>query len=414
MDAVDGTVAHWAHSADACGAGAAETPLGKNADFASGLHDILPPPATVRSWYLRSYGREILKKHGIQKRMRWCGSRIGRKSTGVSVYARPDRAYGRVGGVCVCGQSLACPVCAPRIAAFRGSEVAEAFGLCSRAGFEARLVTFTIPHTESDTLGGEIDRFAEAWRRFQSGRKALEHNAGSFGNHVAREVTWGVQNGWHYHFHQLRYDERGAFCADRFRADWLSALDSVGRRWKGAEEHAFDVGLVGDDSGARYVAKLATSVEAQARSIGLEVSGASMKGRNLNTLLQSACGGDASAESVWLHGVKAIISRKVSSVRWSRGLRGKLGLSAEKSDEQIALEEACDSDVLLGELTPMQWRGILNWRAEFALCCAANKGRDAVNEFLAGLDLGELDQSGAAAVFTPDSAEYRKEKYVSV
>ena len=37
----------------------------------------------------------------------------------MGVYRRPDRPYGRVNGVCVCGQSLACPVCAPRIAAKR-------------------------------------------------------------------------------------------------------------------------------------------------------------------------------------------------------------------------------------------------------------------------------------------------------
>lgn len=382
-----------------------EAALGKNADFVSQIEVALPPPSTVKAWRLRSYGREILNKAGVSKRLRWCGSRISRNADGVGVYARPDRAYGRVNGVCVCGQSLACPVCAPRIAAFRAAEVAECFKKATAAGYEARLATFTTPHELNSSLGREIDCFSTAWRHYQTGRKGAQRRQFSLGNHVGRECTYGDQNGWHYHHHQLRYDEPGSFCEDRTRAEWLAALESVGRKTRAARARAFDVGVVGSEAGAAYVAKLSTAVEAQARAVGLEVAASSIKGRNLATLLTAASLGDDRAGKIWLDGVKCIVERKVSSVRWSRGLRDKVGLSAEKSDEQIAHEEILSTDVFLGALTPMQWRGVLWHRAEFALCCAANQGLESVNSFLAGLELGQLNDDARPAVVVPLEAE---------
>lgn len=364
----------------------------------------LPAPATAKNYRLRSYGHEILTRAGVAKRVRWCGRRISRGQDGVGVYARPDRAYGRVQGVCVCGQSLCCPVCAPRIAAFRSAEVAECFKRATAAGYEARLLTFTIPHRLGSSLGDEIDVFSTAWRRFNKGKQADKRRCGSLGHHVGREVTYGV-NGWHYHHHVLWYGEPGTFCEHRVRSAWLTALESVGRKWRGVEEHAFDSGIVGSEAGASYVGKLATAVEAQARAIGSEIASASTKGKNLATLLLAASVGDDAAGQVWLHGVSEIIRRKVSSVRWSRGLKARVGMEADKSDEQVALEEVLPSDVFLGALTPAQWRGVLHHRAEFALCCAANQGIEKVNSFLAGLSLGQLNDEAQPPCVVPLQAE---------
>lgn len=382
-------------------AGPDRAALGNNADFAPPPPLMLPPPATVKAWRLRSYGREILTRDGFSPRMRWCGSRIARNVDGVGLYARPTQAYGRVNGVCVCGQSLACPVCAPRIAAFRAAEVAECFTMATAGGYVATLCTFTVPHHKASTLGEEIDAFGVAWRRFGKGKVADKRARKSLGNHVGRECTWGEKNGWHYHHHQLRYDQPGTFCGDRARAQWLNALEAVGRRSSGTESYAFDCGVVGNAAGARYVSKLATSVEAQARSIGSEIASSATKGRNLATLLQAASIGDAVAGRVWLDGVKCITTRKVSSVRWSRGLRAATIGSIEKTDGEVALDESLDSDVFLGALTPLQWRGVLHHRAEFALCCAANQGLEKVNSFLAGLSLGQLNDDAPAAVALP-------------
>lgn len=373
--------------------------LGNNADFVLtpsahelDIHTVLPPPGTVKAWHLRSVGRDLLKRSGVNRRMRWCGSRIARGLDGVGVYARPDRAYGRLSGVCVCGQSVCCPVCAPRIAAFRSEEVAKAYQRARNNGWEARLETFTKPHEldrRPNALLLEFREFADLWRSYNHNADRRERSAE--GHHLGREVNWG-NNGWHYHHHRLRYDRPGAFEPIRAKAQWLSILRKNGYDRPGVEDHAYHCGDVTDEAGAIYCAKLATSVEAQARSIGSEVASSITKGRNLNSLLADHVRGDLQAAPVWVNGVSCVTATKVSSVRWSRGLRWKLGMEViEKSDDEIAQEEVLSTDEFLGALNPYQWRAVLEHRAEFALLCAANQGLDSVNSFLSGLNVGQLN-----------------------
>ena len=392
-------------------------PLGNIADFAPPAvvesEGLLPPPVTVRAWYLRSCARDILTKADVRTktgsavRMRSCGKRIRRGLDGVGVYARPDRAYGRISGVCVCGQSIACPVCAPRIAAFRAAEIADGYARAKAVGLEARLETFTIPHTAGSSLGEEIDVFAEAWRLFGKGKCKDELRA--VGHQVGREVTWTLQNGWHYHHHRGRYDRIGTYDSDRNKFYWLAALRAVGRLKRGAEEHAFHVREIGDIEDPDYIADDCLPDELEARKFGSELASAATKSKNLATLLLAATMGEEVARQAWLEGVTCIVRRKVSSVRWSRGFKAFLGMAPEKSDEEVAQEEVVPSDIFLGSLTAMQWRGIVLQRAEFALVCAANAGRDAVNNFLSGLELGQLDDEACPAVVVPlqDDNVYR-------
>jgi hypothetical protein len=300
---------------------------------------------------------------------------------------------------------VVCPVCAPRIAAFRAAEIEQAFVRARDAGYEARLDTYTMPHGLESPLGVEIDTFANAWRRFTSGRVAVSHRFGYLGNHTGREITWGQINGWHHHHHQLRYVRPGTHEPDLLRASWLSSLQAVGRFSAGAEKHAFDSELVEDENGARYTAKLASSVDAQALACGLEIAASSMKGRNIVRLLGDYARGDEHAGQVWLHGVREVASRKVSSVRWSPGLREKMGFSQEKTDEQVAQEKAERSDEFLGELTALQWRSVLAHRSEFALVAAAQHGVDAINTLLVGINAGEIHTDGL-----PEPAENQGHK----
>jgi hypothetical protein len=382
-----------------------EASLGKNADFASmttneqltksGVADPKTLSAIiVQGWYLRSVARELLRKSGYGFRLGTCGAKISRRERGVTVFRRRDRAYGRIGGVCVCGQSVVCPVCAPRIAAFRAAEVEQAFSRALQSGYEAVLDTYTMPHWPGSSLGSEIDTFANAWRRFTGGRVALGHRFGYLGNHTAREITWGDRNGWHYHHHQLRYVRPGTHESDQLRASWLACLQAVDRFSDGAEEHAFRSERVRDENGAKYTAKLASSVDAQALACGLEIAGSAMKGRNIVRLLGDYTRGDEEAGRTWLHGVREVCTRKISSVRWSPALREKLGISPEKSDKQIAEEKAERTDEYLGELTALQWRTVLMHRGEFPLVAAAQHGVDAINTFLSGIGAGELYTDG--------------------
>jgi len=389
--------------------------LGKNTDFASNpvtqqLAQVGNEPQklsalTVNAWMLRAVGRELLAEkradsyttRGKRRRIRlaFCGARLTKRDAGVSVYRRPDRAYGRVGGVCLCGQSVVCPVCAPRIAAFRAAEVEEAFKRARDLGFVAFLDTYTMPHKAGTSLGVEIDTFADAWRQFISGRTANELRLGYLGNHTAREITFSNVNGWHYHHHQLRYHKEGTHEPHLLRASWMSALQAVGRFTEAAFERGFDSEPVRDEKGARYTAKLASSVDAQALALGMELASSATKGRNIVRLLGDYSRGDKLAGETWLHGVREVCSRKVSSVRWSAGLRDKLGLTCpDLSDLEVAEEKAERTDEPLGELTAMQWKAVIMHRGEFPLVAAAQYGVDAVNTYLSGISAGELHTSG--------------------
>jgi hypothetical protein len=387
--------------------GEAGSSLGKNADFVGkGVETpLLPAPGNIKAWYLRSHARDILKRAGNQKRIRFCGVKISRGSSGVGVHARPDRAYGRLTGVCVCGQSICCPVCAPRIAAFRAVDVAEGFKVALERGYEARLVTYTLPHSFDDKLGDLLDMISAAWRRMQTSY-GRDLRRDSLGNITAQEINWGTANGWHPHKHQLRFDKPGTFDEERHEAAWLASLHTIGRRTRGTDDHAFRVGAVGDEVGAKYISKLSMAVDAEARATGasLELAGGANKGRNIIQLLAAAAGGDTFAASIWFAGVQEIVSRKVTSLRWSRGLRDWCGVGPEKPDEEIAAEEVVETDVYLGEINFHQWRVVVNHRAELALCIAANQGREAVNSFLMGLGAGMLDMERSGPVIT-DTAE---------
>ena len=388
-------------SAERGSAGAVSAaPLGKNADLA-GNGVFLPAPSNIKAWWLRGYARDRLNRAGIQKRLRFCGVKVSRVASGVGVHARPDRAYGRLSGVCVCGQSICCPVCGPRIAAFRAVDVEAGFKKMMEAGYEARLLTYTLPHSDRDQLGPLLDMLKEAWKR-NVDSYGKELRAGKIGDITGQEINWGRVNGWHPHKHQLRFDEKGKFDPDRHRAAWLASLEAIGRRSTGTEIRAFNVAAVGSSAGAKYVSKLALSVSAEARAggIGIELAGGANKGRSLIALLASAAAGDEEAAEVWLAGVSVIIARKITSLKWSRGFRDICGVALEKSDEEIAAEEVVESDIYLGELNFHQWRVIVNHHAELALCLAANQGREAVNSMLMGLGAGMLDMGSDAAVET--------------
>lgn len=375
--------------------GRAAAALGNNADLV--LSDVppssfLPAPGAVKAFHLRSLGRDLLKANGVDRRMRWCGSRIARKTDGIKLYQCPDRARGRVTGICVCAQSICCPVCAPRIAARRSGEVAECFRRMKDAGFEARLETFTKPHRldmRPSALKREIELFAGIWRSYQ--KNADRREPGALGHHLGREVNWGDENGWHYHHHRARYDRPGTFSPELAKAAWLAALEARGLRSAGADKFAYDCGDLDDERGAVYCAKLATMVDAQARAVGREVASGVTKGRSINSLLADYAAGDTMAGVAWLNGVSCITALKVSSLRWSRGLEARAGMDRSKTDAQLAKDECLPSDRYLGQLNAYQWQGVIKWRAELSLLLCANNGPDSVNQFLAGLNLGQLN-----------------------
>ncbi|HWA88107.1 MAG TPA: hypothetical protein VG710_17895, partial [Opitutus sp.] len=98
----------------------------------------------------------------------------------------------------------------------------------------------------------------------------------------------------------------------------------------------------------------------------------------------------------WREAVGVVAQRKISVLRWSRGLRAVVGLDeetdaeADEKDRELAQEEVTATDELLGALSPTQWRGIWTRKLEHELLREMQAGAEAVDLWLQCHGLGPL------------------------
>jgi len=355
--------------------------LGNTTDFPS-IDDVqqVKPDATFsgKCFQARSWGRQLLRNAGmVRSRASWCGARLTYKARSVPVYRRPDRPTGRLGNLCVCGQTLVCPVCAPRVSYVRASEVGTGWGKWNEAGGQAHMITFTAPHRAGSPLLDEVDFWRGAWSEFGAagGRSAVEIRKQRVGYMNALEMTHGV-NGWHVHRHLLMLHQ-GQLDIEAHKRRWMECLG--GRYSLACEKHAFDAKLVDERQIAVYGQK-----------IGAEIAGATVKDSKTPLRLLVDAAATRSAAPEWIEAVKVVGVRKLSICRWSPGLRDFLGMGAEKTDEEIAKDEVVKTDELLGVLTWGQWRQILARRLEYQVITEAQHGQEALDLWLNVHDLGRL------------------------
>ena len=381
-----------------------EVPLGKYTNFGATAHDqqlaqlfksrateVVHPgegasPEVQRSYRLgRAYGalfhaRQLLASYGMYGRVASCGTRLVNRVKGVDVYARPDRVFGRVGGICMCGSSMCCPVCAPRIAGKRVGEIEQAAIRARHEGSRVFMVTLTAPHREGSNLHEEIltwRRMFELATRGRPGRAIREHRRGFIN---AAEVTRSIRAGWHFHRHLLVFSKNHVepdFAG--WRDNWRHASHVYGRYSDGWEEHAFDAKEIFDSED--YVSKigceLGSPLTKAARSIlWLLLADYEMPGR----------WGPDYVEATW-----ALQLANVGAVRWSRGLADSLGIEREKTDQEAAEEMTTDTDVLLGRLSAGQWERVVAWNLEAQLVQVAQDGRTSLDDFLVENGIGPLD-----------------------
>jgi len=361
---------------------AARAALGNTTDLVTNVEGQQVNPESTFSakcFQARSWGRKLLRDAGmVRSRASWCGARLTYKARSVAVYRRPDRATGRLGNLCVCGQTLVCPVCAPRVSYVRASEIGTGWGKWDESGGQAHMLTFTAPHRAGSPLLDEVDFWREAWTQMTgagSGRSGSELRKQRVGYMNALEMTHGG-NGWHVHRHLLML-HRGGFDIEAHKRRWMECLG--GRYSVACEQHAFDAKLVDAQQIAVYGAK-----------IGAEIAGATVKDSKTPLRLLVDAAATRSAAPEWIEAVKVVGARKLSICRWSPGLRDFLGMAAEKTDEEIAKDEVVKTDELLGVITWGQWRQILSRRLEYRVITEAQHGQEALDLFLNSEGLGRL------------------------
>lgn len=348
--------------------------------------------STIRRFALQSAARELMPREGVARCMR-AGHPREDGTWGVDVLYAPVKAAAHFGGLQCCKSVWLCPVCAAKISERRRIELAEGLNawLQFTTGERRRtlLVTFTLAHERSDDLSVVFDALKRARKLLVGGRGAqqLKHDHGVVGMVRALELTHGL-NGWHPHLHVLMFFDREvpilAF-EQAIKARWSQCVGAAGRyaSW----EHGCDVRFSDSDI-SNYIAKWGKEPDwttAHEMTKAVTKTGR-RKGRTPMQLLADYLDGDEAAGRLWIQ--YAVNFKGERQLRWSNGLRARLGLEKEKTDEEIAIEQE-EIAVVLSSLTTGAWRIVLANDARGELLEVAARGDPAqVEAFLVQLGAG--------------------------
>lgn len=331
-------------------------------------------PADVRRrrrFALLEFVRGITERTGGKNCMHALGSTMNAGSTAAGVV--------HTSGVQRCASSWSCPVCSPKLAESRAGEVDQGVSRHLAGGGLAYFVTSTARHKAGTHLVDVLDLVQLAYRSTMQSRWAkrkLERRStvdgvvvdrwfvpgpaalvGYVGQIRAVEITHG-KNGWHPHVHTVFLFD-GSAPAEECEA-WLFELGLVWskqleRRGGSCGDRGWDVRPVVDSEGiANYLTKIESGW-----GVGLELAGANRKTSKGTTpwaFLDKAEGGDQYALMMWKIYETATLGRQ--SLRWSQGLKAKLGV--DELDDDELLEVTPDEPMVVEAIVPGgQWKRLL-------------------------------------------------------
>jgi hypothetical protein len=250
------------------------------------------------------------------------------------------------------------------------------------SGGGVAFLTVTVPHDAGMALAAVWSTMQRAWTATWAGKAAMTMKAdlGIVGSIRTVEVTYG-RNGWHPHVHALVLTE-APLEVDQEAALFLFTLtrwrhNVVRQGWpQPSAVIGFDyerVALVGGSTAlGRYVAKVRAEDDLQ----GVEIVGWHV-GRELARadVKRSRIEGGMSPFQLAAHAVEtgekwAVMrwreweqgSKGRRAIMWSPGLRDRLGLTDEQTDDELAAEEVGGDVVAVVEGATFDWlarRGIL-------------------------------------------------------
>lgn len=262
-----------------------------------------------------------------------CHKRVITPSSVAQVHLNTEtrRAYWH--RVATCANAMLCPICAPRIAAYRCNEIASAAMQHLRSDPENRLylLTLTCRHTSADQIADLLSSFKAAQSYFfglTSIQRAF-YSLGSVGRITSHEVTYNLGTGFHPHSHILIFGRAAE--SEIFSIGsglWLKSLRKFGL--SGVEGIAFDL-RVADDYKS-YLTKISQELVMQHLKQG--------RARQHFTPMQLLH--EASFGYIWARFAFASIFDAYAGrhlLHWSRGLKTHFGIG-NVSDESIANNNA--------------------------------------------------------------------------
>ena len=326
----------------------------------------------VQRFALQSVARSILPQSRTAKCLR-----IRAHDCDVQVWKSKEHGTASYGGLQTCGSVWTCPVCAAKIAERRRVELLDAMELHKAQGGAVYLLTLTTPHQRGDVLGDLMTQQGKALQSFLRDRKVKEvfKEMGHIGQVRALEVTHGRKaarnNGWHPHFHILQFCYQKGTDADR--KDWTARLYM---RWAfycekaglGTPSYAHGIKLDDGTKASDYVTKWGLEDEMTKGHTKKAKAG----GETPFDLLRAALADRQDKQAAALFREFAECFKGKRQLSWSNGLKARFFVD-EKTDEELAAEKD-DAAVLLGLLTPDQWRDVLKVDGRGVLLDIAAKG----------------------------------------
>ena len=326
----------------------------------------------VQRFALQSVARSILPESRTAKCLR-----IRAHDCDVQVWKSKEHGTASYGGLQTCGSVWTCPVCAAKIAERRRVELLEAMELHKAQGGAVFLLTLTTPHQRGDVLAELLDQQGKALQSFLRDRKVKEvfKEMGHIGQVRALEVTHGRKsarnNGWHPHFHILQFCYQKGNDTDR--KDWAARLYM---RWAfycqkaglGTPSYAHGIKLDDGTKASDYVTKWGLEDEMTKGHTKKAKAG----GETPFDLLRAALADRQDKQAAALFREFAECFKGKRQLSWSNGLKARFFVD-EKTDEELAAEKD-DAAVLLGLLTPDQWRDVLKVDGRGVLLDIAAKG----------------------------------------
>ncbi len=296
-------------------------------------------------------------------------------SAGVEALQIPGRVLGALGGLQTCGSVWMCAVCGSKISERRREELAQGIEAGKAQGWWVPMNTYTLPHHSRQSLREVregLQRSRERMCRQRSYRRLVDR-LGIVGKVYALELTHGV-NGWHPHIHEVMFCRGRMFPLElewELRDLWLPALAAEG--FPGGNQHAISSSET-DGNVGEYLSKLDGTAQ---WTVAHELTKQTVKNgrgehhRNPTALLSDWLQGDEAAGQLW--GEYADEFKGRVQLQWSNGLRGRLGLAVEKSDEDLAAERREDASTVY-VIDQVGWRNVLANDARYEVVVLAGQG----------------------------------------
>ena len=339
-------------------------------------------------WRLQDAARRLLPDlKGLQR----CHCTRHKGGAGVSIWKGKNGAW--FTGLMQCGSVWVCPICAGKVAEGRAEELQRGIDYALGTGHGCMMVTLTFSHGRGDVLADTLSGFSNALRALKSGRayQALMREFGIVGEVRALEVTHGNANGWHPHTHAITFARRKLSAGERCRFEcrlfvlWRAACAKAGI---GAPEFGPGVHIRPAKDAADYVAKWGFATEVTRSHIKTAKGG----GRTPWQLLADSDAGDQRA--AWLFREFAQCFKGKRQLYYSPGLRQKLGLKNEMTDQEL-LDIEPEEKTHVCNLENDEWFLVMRFRMRGALLEAAAASLDAVRVLLDGLRARALAEIGS-------------------